>query len=347
MEVVELLKPDGGGWWTKKINQFFLPFEVERITNIRLSPNEGDDLWYWVHEKDGFYSVRTAYKMLAGDTVDMADMSNWKREKWLWNKLWKVLVWPRVKLFFWQLCNEDGIGLPCEEEEVRGSGVREWVEYRWRKIGEADYGKFMIDPAKVVRRVHDVLAEESGWMDLGGKKNRSGGRGRVDDRAEGWMAPSRGVVKVNVDAGVQDGFGVGTGAICRAEYGAALWGMAINRAHTWDSAIAEPVAILDGVQEAARRGHRDVVVESDCLQVIEDLQRMRHGRSILSAVLDDILALSNLFNSLRWSHTSRTNNCVAHALAHFNSSFVGKTVWDGDLPPIVNNAVLFDISLLN
>ncbi|XP_074274121.1 uncharacterized protein LOC141597552 [Silene latifolia] len=217
----------------------------------------------------------------------------------------------------------------------------------WEHSNRVVFDGVEIGPTKVVRRVYDVLAEESGWMDLGGKKNRSGGRRRVDDRAEGWMAPSRGVVKVNEDAGVQDGLGVGTGAICRDEYGAALWGMAINRAHTWEPAIAEAVAILDGVQEGARRGHRDVVVESDCLQVIEDLQSMRHGRSILSAILDDILALSILFSSLRWSHTSRTNNCVAHALAHFNSSFVGKTVWDGDLPPIVNNVVLFNISLLN
>ncbi|XP_074265026.1 uncharacterized protein LOC141587439 [Silene latifolia] len=150
-----------------------------------------------------------------------------------------------------------------------------------------------------------------------------------------------------MDAGVLDGVGVGTGAICRDETGTALWGVAINRALTWEPAIAEAVAILDGVQEAARRGHRDVVVESDCLQIIEDLQKMRHGRSILSAILDDILDCSSSFDSLRWSHTSRTNNCVAHALAHFNPSYVGRTVWDGDLPPIVNNAVIFDISLLN
>ncbi|XP_074267517.1 uncharacterized protein LOC141590899 [Silene latifolia] len=34
-----------------------------------------------------------------------APPSNWEKEKWLWNRLWKVRVWPRVKLFFWQLCS--------------------------------------------------------------------------------------------------------------------------------------------------------------------------------------------------------------------------------------------------
>ncbi|XP_074314415.1 uncharacterized protein LOC141649629 [Silene latifolia] len=96
---------DGNGW---REDTLFLRFEQERIRNIRLSTNRPHDVWYWSREKDGMYSVKSAYRFLAGEreAIDWSGASNWEREKWPWNRLWNVPVWPRVRLFFWQLCNE-------------------------------------------------------------------------------------------------------------------------------------------------------------------------------------------------------------------------------------------------
>ncbi|XP_074293370.1 uncharacterized protein LOC141620383 [Silene latifolia] len=93
-------------WDVERINMLFLPFERERITNIRLSPNRPRDRWYWSGERDGAFSVKSAYRLLARDWLDMAEQSDSTNTRWLWNKLWKVPVWPCVKLFFWQLCND-------------------------------------------------------------------------------------------------------------------------------------------------------------------------------------------------------------------------------------------------
>ncbi|XP_074284168.1 putative mitochondrial protein AtMg00310 [Silene latifolia] len=81
MLVAELMEEHGSGW---------------------------NDTLLSVAEKDGEYSVRSAYRRLTGDrdALELGGVSNWEKERWLWNRLWKVPVWPRVKLFFWQLCSE-------------------------------------------------------------------------------------------------------------------------------------------------------------------------------------------------------------------------------------------------
>ncbi|XP_074282573.1 uncharacterized protein LOC141607114 [Silene latifolia] len=255
-----------------------MPFERERVLSIRLSPNEGDDTWYWGLEKDGEYSVKSAYAMLEGAREVDGGASVWERERWLWNRLWKIPLWPRVKLFFW-----------------RGG----------RKAGRV----------------------------------REGGN-------DGWCPAPEGKVKLNVDAGVKEGEGAGTGVVCRDSYGAVLWGLSIAREVEWEPVFAEAVAVLDGLQEAVSRGVREVVVENDCLQVIDALKEKRTGRSIFAQVLEDILVIFNVFQSVSWSYSNRVNNCVAHALAHAIPKISSRVVWSNVLPPSAKSAALFDLSLI-
>ncbi|XP_074314293.1 uncharacterized protein LOC141649504 [Silene latifolia] len=128
--------------------------------------------------------------------------------------------------------------------------------------------------------------------------------------------------------------------------GGCYGGASIARTECWEPLIAEALAVLDGLQEARNRGDRNVMVESDCLQLVDALKEKRKGRSMFSQIIDDILVICNDFQSVLWSHTSRINNCVPHSLAHIMPRVVGRMVWVDVLPRIANNAVMFDISLL-
>ncbi|XP_074306616.1 uncharacterized protein LOC141641871 [Silene latifolia] len=292
--------------------------------------------------------------------------SNWEREKWLWNRFWRVPVWPRVKLFFWQLCSEalatkaniaarvrgecdfcslcnsniessrhlfcdyvfakrvwEGLGL-AEEKDGDGGSIRDWVEAKWRGLLVREQVVFMvgcwvlwehrnkvifysktIDYREVVRRARDVVEEMDGGENIRVKGREEGqGSGGRPERA-GWDAPRGGCVK--------------------------------------DPLLAEAAAVLEGVKEAASRGHEKVIIESDCLTVIEALKKGSTGTSVFSLVLDDILFLRSEFTSISWSYTSRTNNSVAHALAHISLRVVGRFVWSDGLPPIANSSVAFDL----
>ncbi|XP_074287942.1 uncharacterized protein LOC141613105 [Silene latifolia] len=397
--VADLLGDGAGGWNEEKLAQVLLPFECSHVASIRLSHNRPPDEWYWCAERDGIYTVKSAYCRLAGENFDMGETSDWEREKWLWNRLWNIPVWPRIKLFFWQLCSEalatkanivsriggeypfcsfchsnfesslhimrdcwvaqqvwEGIGWGSEGE-FEGGRVRDWVEARWRELGGREQGIFMvvcwaiwehrnkvvfdgvgISPACIIRRVHDVLHEIEGGG-VGGVLNGGvQGPSETAQREDRWVAAPRGSVKVNVDTGVKEGEGVGVGVVCRDEDGEVMWGMARAWKEEWEPCVAEAVAVLKGLQEAKHRGHEKVIIESDCAQVIETLNRRKRGRSVFFLVVNDILALASSFTSISWMFTRRANNNVAHALAHLFPRVVGKSVWSEVLPPIANAA---------
>ncbi|XP_074313641.1 uncharacterized protein LOC141648829 [Silene latifolia] len=103
MLVVELLNADGRSWNSQKVRSLFLPFEQERVMNIKWSSVNSCDIWCWDAEKHGIYSVPTAYKLLMNGFVWEEGQSNVQREKQLWNSIWKMLIWPCIKVFFSQL----------------------------------------------------------------------------------------------------------------------------------------------------------------------------------------------------------------------------------------------------
>ncbi|XP_074305989.1 uncharacterized protein LOC141641217 [Silene latifolia] len=409
LHVSDLLRDDGREWDAEKAAQLLLPFEVDRVKNLRISPNRQRDIWFWGRERDGMYTVRSAYKMLAGEVGDMASSSDWERSRWLWNRMWKVSVWPRVKLFFWQMCSEAlatraniaariggefsmcpfcssciesslhlfmgcGVAKWVWEElgisggrDNEGGDIRTWVEQVWSELSSTECSTFMvgcwaiwehrnkvifeearIDPEGVVRRVRDVL-EEGGGLDSN-TPGRRRGRGRSEggdaNNGEGWMGAKDGYVKLNVDAGVKEGEGVGTRAVCRDGRGDVMWGLTVIRDESWEVDEAEAIAVLDGLEEAARNGVTKVEVESDSLLVVEALRARKQGRSVFFNIIEDIFVLVSNFQSVRWSHTSRLNNCVAHALAHLAPRVVGRHVWSNVLPISANAAVLFDKSLI-
>ncbi|KAK9725541.1 hypothetical protein RND81_05G152000 [Saponaria officinalis] len=65
MLVADLWNSGGSRWDCQKVRSLFLPFEQECILNIRISNTRPEDAWYWAYEKDGSYSVKSAYKLIS------------------------------------------------------------------------------------------------------------------------------------------------------------------------------------------------------------------------------------------------------------------------------------------
>ncbi|XP_074265990.1 uncharacterized protein LOC141588447 [Silene latifolia] len=216
----------------------------------------------------------------------------------------------------------------------------------WEHRNKVVFEGFDVAPDSVIRRVLDVLSETITMEVMGSGTRRRGGRTARSEESDGWKAAPAGYVKLNVDVGVVDGEGVDTGVVYRDERGLVVWGAARGRMQGWEPVVAEAVAMLDGLQEALDRGHRNVVVESDCLHVVDAVKGKRKGRSTFSLIIDAIISLCNSFISVIFLHTSRVNNCVAHALGHIRPHVIGKTTWLDSLPPVANDAVKFDLSLL-
>ncbi|XP_074318346.1 uncharacterized protein LOC141655153 [Silene latifolia] len=375
MCVAELMMPNVAVWDGDKLNQLLLPIDVQRVLDIRISPNKPPDIWFWDFKKDGLYTVRSAYKMLVGDLGDMAGGSNWARGRWLWNRLWKLSVWPRVKLFFWQLCSEAlatraniaaRVGgeyslfpfchsnLESSLHLFRDCGVAKWV---WDGLGLGEMTEGRGEDVKewVEGYWKNMCMEEGAKLMVGCWAIWEHRNKVVFDNAE--VAPE-GVVRRATDV-IHEGAGIER---MRPEG----WRPA-RRDQCWEVPFAEATAIMDGLEEAAARGIRKVKIESDCLPVIEAIREKPLGRSMFHQLLDDIVtfssnfesviwsyvsrvnncvAFSSNFESVIWSYVSRVNNCVAHGLAHRVPRVVGKVVWEDGLPPSINIAVAFDRLLI-
>ncbi|XP_074300195.1 uncharacterized protein LOC141631420 [Silene latifolia] len=224
-------------------------------------------------ERDGLYTVRSAYKMLAGEIGDLTDSSDGNSlhlfrdcgvARWVW----------------------DGLGIEVVTEK-QGGDVKEWVEACWQELCVMESVKLMVgcwaiwehrnkvifdnvevEPKLVIRRARDVILEGVGDSEGVGVRDVVE-RPRERERENGgWKVPRHGFVKINVDAGVKEGEGVHTGVVCRDCNGDVMWGVAVGREQHWEVSMAEAYAVLDGMEEVVRRGIQHVEVKSDCLQVI-------------------------------------------------------------------------------
>ena len=96
--------------------------------------------------------------------------------------------------------------------------------------------------------------------------------------------------------------------------------------------IAKAKAVFEGLKVAKLMGYSHVVVESDCLNVVQALKSKQLGSSDFHLVLEDIFSLVPCFVSVMWSFVKRSGNRVAHELAHFHPAESGQYVWRCDLP---------------
>ncbi|XP_074306528.1 uncharacterized protein LOC141641777 [Silene latifolia] len=169
-------------------------------------------------------------------------------------------------------------------ERIEGVGfgkAKDWIEEMMKSMGVRECAEFMTScwaiwedqkklvfegenggAARVVRRVRELM-----WEMKVGVSSERGSEGGMQGRGEevtGWTKPSQGRVKVNVDAAVMEGIGVGWGSVGRDEHGKVVWCTVTQQGGEMSVAMAEAVGILKGLQEARMNGQTDVDVESDC-----------------------------------------------------------------------------------
>lgn len=68
---------------------------------------QSEDVWVWEPEKFGFYSVRSAYRLLdrartRGGATDGPSGSGTAT----WKKIWKLKVPPKIRVFWWRVMHE-------------------------------------------------------------------------------------------------------------------------------------------------------------------------------------------------------------------------------------------------
>ncbi|XP_021747924.1 uncharacterized protein LOC110713788 [Chenopodium quinoa] len=141
-----------------------------------------------------------------------------------------------------------------------------------------------------------------------------------------WKPPQENWVKLNVDGGAAEGRGASVEAVVRDCYGEAKVAVAWRMEERWPHDIAEAMLVLLGLKATTEFGHRRVVVESDCLGLINAISSRERGTSSLHIILDDIYHVTRFFIDASWNFVHRDGNKVAYELAHCLQWDVGRYV---------------------
>lgn len=101
--VAELLDDDLKHWNEDLVLNCFSSYEAHQILSIPISFHFPIDNFIWHWEKDGKYSVRSAYRVLCDANCRSAGGSSHSDFEKLWNVIWKAPVPNKIRDFLWRL----------------------------------------------------------------------------------------------------------------------------------------------------------------------------------------------------------------------------------------------------
>ena len=85
----------------------FHGFDAKAILRIPLSRRYVPDMVFWLHTKDGDYSVKSGYhiaRLLAKQEADLGESSREVMGSSIWVKLWKLKIPNKIRVFGWRAC---------------------------------------------------------------------------------------------------------------------------------------------------------------------------------------------------------------------------------------------------
>ncbi|XP_012841869.1 PREDICTED: uncharacterized protein LOC105962131 [Erythranthe guttata] len=103
--------------------------------------------------------------------------------------------------------------------------------------------------------------------------------------------------------------------VARDWNGKCLWWSVMQRSGRPKVIEGEAHAILHALTKGRSRGLEEIIVESDCLPVIESLTIGNLLESTYGTFLEESLALSKSFRNCSFSFVKRNGNRLAHLLA--------------------------------
>jgi ribonuclease HI len=113
-KVEDLINPITGAWDVQLLEDNFIISDVRRIVAIPLSNWESEDMVAWHYNKNGMFTVKSAYHVewqhQYGSRSRRNDQQSSSIINPVWGKVWKLNVPAKVKIFTWRALH--GI-IPC------------------------------------------------------------------------------------------------------------------------------------------------------------------------------------------------------------------------------------------
>ncbi|KAM6558899.1 hypothetical protein CsatA_028138 [Cannabis sativa] len=168
--------------------------------------------------------------------------------------------------------------------------------------------------------------------------------GSVDGNLEHWTPPNFPTIKVNVDGAIftnERRFGIGL--VARSSTGLAIQAKRLSKVGALKPHVVEAIGIKEALSWIKTNGWTNVVIESDCLRVIRDLQRIKNMASPYGHIISDCMTLCSDIVDVSFNFVKRSANKVAHVLARSSLSEADCTFSGDALPSSIASLVSDDL----
>ncbi|XP_062087000.1 uncharacterized protein LOC133793720 [Humulus lupulus] len=163
------------------------------------------------------------------------------------------------------------------------------------------------------------------------------------DGVENWQRPNPGSVKVNMDAALFPDLGTYSFAcLARDELGHPI--EALSRCFNGHVApeLAEALGFREALSWIKKHNWPRVILESDCLLVIQALRSNVSMLSYFGDVISECKSIWNTFNNVSCMFVKRSANKAAHAIAKASYSPADRIYKEGEFPSSILNVILGD-----
>ncbi|XBI06774.1 uncharacterized protein [Aegilops tauschii subsp. strangulata] len=167
----------------------------------------------------------------------------------------------------------------------------------------------------------------------------------AEPRRNGWTKPLEGFVKLNVDASFRAlSLQGAVGVVLRDHKGGFVAASSEQLEHVADAGTAEAYALRRGLLLAQELGISKLVVESDCLEVINTMQNGGFTASGAVAIYSDCLVLVIGYTSVTFVHCPREANSVSHDPARLARP--SPSLWVEEPPGFIVKGLVDDVTII-
>jgi ribonuclease HI len=153
-------------------------------------------------------------------------------------------------------------------------------------------------------------------------------------------------VRVDVDASFdEDNLKGTTGAVIRDSKGQFVAACNTRIEHVLDALSAEAQALKQGLNLAQSHGCNRVIIKSDCMEVVENMNNGAISHGVAAAVFDECYHMACDFIKISFEHVPREPNVVAHDLAR-EAKLSPPSVWMDDPPDFILQSLINDVTIV-
>ncbi|KAH1105744.1 hypothetical protein J1N35_009512 [Gossypium stocksii] len=251
----------------------------ERICNLPIPPTDVNDCRTWLHNPHDAYTSKSTYSWLSLKRIGFGP------HRLYWKIIWKLKMLPNVKVFSWRIGHDI---LPTRNKMVFEE-KDEPARIVWERAHtlSSDFRIFNMNE-------HPIIPQKPVY--------------------KGWKNPSKGFIKINVDAAVVDR-NVGYGIIARDEDGFVIAGSYIFENTAIDVVWAELKAVTLGLNLATSLHQTKIVMESDNATLINTLKNRDKNVTILGCCVNQECESIREFDAIHFNWIDRNSNAAADMLS--------------------------------